>query len=255
MSASRSLKFTCTKINTGSGKGGLKPDTDGYYNVIIGAFDIFNSVKEYYPMDGAKEVFKKGSRLMRRLANGDLKGEYGHPKRQVGQSVPEFMARLGAVHEDNVSHHFKSISVTPKRNGNGKAFYLVEAEVKPMGPMGEVLKASLENPHENIGFSIRAPVKDVFVGVTKHRIVTDVITWDSVNSPGLAPANKFDAVRNTNDESVAVESLTELSVPESLLYKGNKITDIGVALESSGLDVKSLLSVDIHTPRGGSSKW
>lgn len=243
----KSLKFTCTKINTDTGQGKLIPDADGYFKLVVGAFDAFNGQGDFYPMEPAKKVFTAGSSLMRRLTSGSLKGEMGHPKRLPGMSAAAHGVRLASVHEENVSHHFKSLELKEAKDDKGRDCVLVVAELKPCGPQGANLKESLENPHENIAFSIRAPVNDTYKGIVKHRAVTSVVTWDAVIEPGIKTANKFD--------SIGLESLDETVIPEVLLFNGNRVNDIGHALESAGIDIRSLIQEDVSINTHASSKW
>lgn len=244
---SQAITFTCTKANIGTEKARLKPDADGYYKVKIGAFDAYNNMRQFYPLEPAKALFSKTSTLMRKLCKGVLKGEYGHPMREPGEDVDAYINRAGRVTEGNVSHHFREITLSPTKDASGRVVHEVIARIKPMGPRGDVLKASLENPHENIGFSIRCFSKDRFVGRVLHKSVTEIITWDAVNEPGVESANKLD--------SLSLESIEAVEIPLEALIAASKMEMNGISLEDSGIDMTNL--IDAATPKrvGGSRDW
>ena len=108
---SQRATFACTALLGTNKVGELKKTDDGYYIVVLGALDVFNSAGAYYPYDSAKDVFKESSSLMRRVANGALRGEYGHPKRQPNQSLREFVDRVLQIDEKNVAFHVRKVTV------------------------------------------------------------------------------------------------------------------------------------------------
>ena len=90
----QTVRFTCTSL-TGTGKEGvIRPDENGYYDMVIGGLNMLNSAGEYYEYEGAKELFNQSSSFMRRVKRGALRGEVGHPRREPGQSIDSFMNRV-----------------------------------------------------------------------------------------------------------------------------------------------------------------
>ncbi|MGI9212448.1 MAG: S80 family phage morphogenetic serine protease, partial [Methylococcaceae bacterium] len=73
------IKFTATKLSSHGKMGAIPVDVDGYRTMIVGALNAFNSSGEYYVLDAAKKLFEESSTFMRRVRNGCLKGEVGHP--------------------------------------------------------------------------------------------------------------------------------------------------------------------------------
>jgi hypothetical protein len=67
------------------------------------------------------------------------------------------------------------------------------AWVKPSGPNGPALEASLDNPNENVCFSIRSFTDDYRERGITRRVLKTIVTWDYVNEPGIAVAEKFKA--------------------------------------------------------------
>jgi hypothetical protein len=191
------IRYTATKLQAVQKAGILKPDSDGYYPLVIGGLNVVNSAGEYYVLEGAKELFDSSSILMRRIKNGNLKGELGHPKRQPGMSEDAYYARIMRVEETNVCSHFKEVWLDDKygKNNprvNNPSMVAIMALVKPSGPQAQSLKQSLENKAENVCFSIRALTEDHLIRGVNHRILRSILTWDNVTEPGISIANKWD---------------------------------------------------------------
>lgn len=208
------VKFTATKL-LGTGKRGiLTPDADGYYEMIIGGLNTFNSVGEYYTLDGAKALFEQSSIFMRRIKNGCLKGEVDHPKRSNGMTDNDYISRILTIDGNNVCVHFKEIWLDEnygKKHPELKNSNLVAimAKLKPAGPKGSALKASLDNADENVCFSIRALTKDYYQRGQVYRVLNQIVCFDMVTEPGISIANKWQAP--------ALESLFDLSVTKTQL--------------------------------------
>lgn len=223
------IKFTATKL-VGSGKlGKLTPNENGYYTLPIGGLNLFNSTGDYYTAEGARQLFEQSSVLMRRISSGNLKGENGHPKQQPGQSDSQYFNRAMQIEETNVSHHFRSIWLDEtygKKNPHLKNpdLIAVMAEVKPSGPHGPALQAALDNPEENVCFSIRALSKDFYQNRQKIRVLQSILTWDWVTEPGLHMATKWD--------SPVLESFSDKLLTEMILSKMIEEAPKSLAMES-----------------------
>lgn len=235
-----SATYSCTALMGTNKTGVLKCDKDGYYEITLGALDFFNSAGAFYVFEGAKHLFEESSSLMRRIRNGSLKGEYGHPKFLPGMSKRDFIARILTINEDCISHHIRNVKIeTEKVKGQaGERVIAIMGEVKPAGPHGPALKESFENRHENVCFSIRSMTNDVY----DHRGVLtktlqEIITWDYVNEPGISVANKFQApgleARQKNGEILA--TLEDVSFTFENLMEVRKLHESmkGVGVESS----------------------
>jgi hypothetical protein len=192
------IKFTATKLSSKGKQGVIVPDADGYRTMIVGGLNAFNSAGEFYVLDGAKQLFESSSSFMRRIQNGCLKGEVGHPKPTPGMSATAFMDRVCSIDEPNVCVHFKEIWLDPDyKPGVGTStnpgIVPIMAKLKPSGAKGPALEAALSNPNENVCFSIRALTRDTRVGRVNHRTLVFIQTFDWVNEPGISIANQWDA--------------------------------------------------------------
>lgn len=183
----------------GTGKSGyLKAGADGYYdNVPLGALEYRNCDGDIYTLKSAKKLIEKSSegKLRKMIEMGVLRGEYGHPKMQPGESKSAFLARACTITEKNVSHHFSDVYIDDGngiKDKNGQSIILILGRLKPNGPYGDTLAAQMENNQENVCFSIRAWTDDFEgPGGIIYKDLRDIITWDYVNRPGLEPAQKY----------------------------------------------------------------
>jgi hypothetical protein len=224
------IKFTSTRLEGTGKKGLLKADAAGYYTLPVGGLNVFNSVGQFYTADGAKKLFESSSIFMRRVKSGCLKGESGHPKRLPGMSMDDYLNRILTIEETNVVCHFSEIWLDedfgrkhPKFNNPN--LIAIMARVKPAGPHANSLETSLNNPEEEVCFSIRALTRDFsFKGVT-HRVLEQIVTWDNVVEPGLSLAKKT--------YSPVLECMVEQNVKISQLEKLAKNIGGLVATESS----------------------
>lgn len=246
--------FGCTAL-MGVNKGGtLKPDSDGYYTIILGALDFTNSYGAIYPFESAKHLFEKASTFQRRVKNGFCRGEYGHPKRQPGQSFEDFLIRIMTIEETRTCMTIEEVWLDSESVvHDGKKVIAIMGKIKPSGPYGTVLKEQLDNPRENVAFSLRSITDDEYVHGRLLKHIVDIAGWDYVTEPGLAVANKYKCPSLESfmeDAPVSVETLRRMVKDESRL----------------GMESTSMLNNVIHATdrrvskrfnnRGpGSSRW
>lgn len=231
--------YSCTALVGTNKAGKLTPDENGYYTLVLGALDVFNSVGAFYPLGTAKHVFEGSSSLMRRIANGNCRGEVGHPKPQPGQSTRDFLQRVMTIEETNTCCHFRNVRLESQgvKDKNGRSVVAVIGEVKPSGPKGAFLKESLENPDENVCFSVRSLTNDQMGanGILQKNIKT-IVTWDWVVEPGISVANKYSspALEAFNDVNFGMAHLESLE---------RQHREIGYSMEShGGLDVRQVIA-------------
>lgn len=245
--------FSCTALLGTNKAGNLKPDADGYYTVVLGALNTFNSAGDYYPFESAKEIFKESSSLMRRINNGACRAEYGHPKKLPGMSDRDFLNRILSIHEDKVCAHIKEVTLDHSgiKDNQGRAVIAIIGKVKPSGPYGQVLKEQLDNKNENVCFSIRSLTKDVWEGGVNKKNLMQVVCWDYVNEPGISIANKY--------QSPALESVND----NIITFTAKQFEDVRdiqkkcVGMESTTIDVNEViqqLSTDVGA-KPPSMKW
>lgn len=253
--------YACTALKGTNKQGKLTPDENGYYELVLGALNFFNSVGAFYPFEPAKQIFEESSSLMRRINDGALRGEYGHPKKQPGMSLRDYVARILEIQEENICCHIKEVRLDQNSvfDDNGKPVLAIIGKVKPSGPKGQALKESLENPDENVSFSIRSLTRDIMVGGIIHKHLKTVVTWDYVNEPGLNIAKKWNAPSLEN---------YEVDLEEEFLIQENTLQAIQQERVASGVSLENNNTVSIEqlmddlgfgkenrTNRPASSKW
>lgn len=202
------LSFGCTSLAGVNKIGLLKKDEDGYYDMIVGALEVYNSAGAYYVYEQAKSIFDSSASLMRRVSRGVLKGEYGHPKFMPGMSREQYVHRIMDLDPGNVCCHHRQLRLDTEnvKDKNGKPIIAIMSKVQPSGPMGEYLRASLENKHENVCFSIRAFTDDMEDRNGRvNKTLRQVITFDYVIEPGIEHAEKF---KSPALEQFSLESMT-----------------------------------------------
>lgn len=250
--------YTATKLSTLNKEGILKPDSQGYYQVVIGGLNVFNSAGEYYQANGARALIEdKSSVLMRRLLNGNLKGEMGHPKKLPGMSRIDYMNRIMNVEETNVSHHFRDLWLDTDFGKNHPEYnnsemISINASIKPAGPKGEFLEKALNNSAENTNFSVRGGTQDKIMRGINYRTLEFILTWDWVTEPGIAIANKWDSpsLESVSDNFVITEDIVQAVINNTS----------GIATESSVNNARDLLSAmtklhDVKSKPLNISKW
>ena len=191
------VSFVSTALMGTNKVGDLKPDSSGYYQVVLGGFETANMHGHYYSFeDQTKRLFEESSQFMRQIKNGNLFGEYGHPKRQPGEPIMEFLRRCILVSEDRQALHIRKVEINDRdvKDKSGKAIVAVLGEIKPMGPYGQYLKEILDTPSANCCFSVRAQTDDDNMANGKEkRSVKQIITWDYVGDPGVPTSTKYNA--------------------------------------------------------------
>ena len=209
----KSVNYSCNLVHDASKKRKLNVDDKGYYEVTLGAFNVYNSVGEYYPaLESVKQMFSPGGALRRRLDNGACRSEMDHPNPSDHPNLMDFIKRVLTIQSDRVCAHIASVKLEDTRDDKGNPIVLCMGRVKPSGPFGPTLHASLENTEENVAFSIRSLTDNHRRNGRVEKNIKNIVTWDYVNEPGISVANKF--------QTPTLESLgDEVLIQEAMLSK------------------------------------
>lgn len=261
-----SVRFSCTAL-AGTGKTGRLPrDADGYYTMPLGGLNVFNSLGEYYTYEGAKELFTGSGALMRRIKSGTLKGEYGHPKPagpiRTQAEMEVFAGRVMRIDEGNTCVHYSDIwlDFDNVRSAQGQKVIAIMGKLCPSGPRGPALEKSLDNPKEEVCFSVRAFTEDKVIRGIKQRELREIVTWDFVTEPGLDVARKyrspaleaFNAKGHAAGAYQSLQGVAALETYEDVTFNKDAIMSTivspdGIAMESNamGLNLIRTLGWDI----------
>lgn len=235
------IKFTEAVFASKGMKGIITPDSDGYFTVVVGALNTYNSAGEYYTAQGATELFNSSSIFMRRIKNGALYAEVGHPKRLPGMSNDEFYNRVLSIEKTNVCGHISEITLDPTFGAknpelNNPELIAIIAKVKPAGPKAEALRIALENPKQNSAFSIRALTENKFRNGRVERRLTTIVTFDFVLEPGISVATKAMSPGLESREerqSYSVKEVSDTTVDRAVLANVLKRNMEFVGMESN----------------------
>lgn len=234
------IHFGCTALPMGR-KGIIKKNDDGSYQIVVGGLNAYNSSGLFYLYDAVRNLFEDSSIFQRRVAAGVCKGELGHPKFLPGMTQPQFFNRVATIEETNVCclHRKITLDFDNYRDESGRPFIAVISNLTPSGPHGPALERSLENPGENVCFSIRTfahDVRNVAMGRTE-RLIDEIITFDQVTEPGIASATLF--------KSPAMESFEHTFTRGSLIQAVREAEESAVAMESNSPAVVGTRLLDL----------
>lgn len=196
------ITFENTLLAPGK-RGMLKPmDASGYYKMNAGGFNIPNRHGVTYPINNyLLECMREGSDLDRRIKEGQVYTELGHPPQYYlllinGQVVRkpitelfEWINRLRTIDMDNVCGHIRKIHWEFERKGDPRAPVYNEVEIIPFGPKKMFLEQSLPNPDINTALSIRTVTAPQKFG-DKERQVEYFTGYDAVVDQGVMRACK-----------------------------------------------------------------
>lgn len=249
----------------------IEKDADGYYKVRLGAFNIFNAQGAFYSDKGIEDILKgKDSIFYRRLSQGFLRGEMGHPPMKPGMTKAQFIYRSSIIDMDNVAFHIKKVELEntdEKVENMGMAgnVKIVVGWVKPAGPKGKYLQEALDNPECNVAFSVRSISSDrILPNGTIFKETKFITTWDWVVEPGIKLANTFDML---NERVLNRESYSEVFGYEINMEDVNKVeatTKHDVAIGSINqesantvMELSNILKKEINVIRSRSKmlKW
>lgn len=232
------LRFTCTALVGMNKQGILQPQQDGYYEVVLAALNFPNPRGDRYTLASAQRILGETSDFTRRIREGNLRGENGHPKRESHMTDAQFLARCHDIYEARISHHIREVWIDQTgavKNYGAEPVVAIMGLVKPCGEMGHLLAQSFENRHENTCFSLRA-LTDCFRrpdgGLDKEFV--NLVTFDWVHEPGLRPATKY--------SSPATESYSG----SDIMVDDKLVADSRRALNSSSFSLESASTQRLH---------
>ena len=175
---------------------------DGYYKIKLGKLNAFNRQGVYYRVQDLDKLIGPGSTFYNRITEGYLRAEVNHPEairkaveiKDIRQKIRALTRAIMFINLENVCAHIKEVTFVPtgkRESGFTNEIIEVYGWVKPSGPKKEILQSALENPSENVAFSIRSLVRNSFENGILIKNVLDISTWDYVYEPGVAGASKW----------------------------------------------------------------
>lgn len=201
--------FTNTKLRLTGKKGILRPDSEGYYEFPVGAFNCVNSAGEFYTNDNIDDIFAKSGALQRKISSGKLFGEWGHPLPREGESPNAYLARASSIDDKETCVFFKEVW-NDKTAGKHFTQYpgitentiITFARLKPHGSKWEALQRAIDDPNVNIAFSVRNMGRDRLYHGKTYVSIEEIITWDAVTEQGVASSEKYGSMRLEHHRTV-----------------------------------------------------
>lgn len=211
--------------------GTLKPDADGWYDVYLGALEFPNSKGWKYAVDPLRQILQGNNILTRRLREGRLFGELGHPRMLPGMKPHEFQARLLDIYEQNESHAIKEITIdAAAKDKHGRPIIAIRGKIKPSGPYAYVTEQKIKDRDINLCFSLRAFAEDKIVDGVVTRYLRVAVTFDQVGEPGINIADKYNAPALESYEGINMTSDDVHALRVSLNQSGAALESSPIAL-------------------------
>lgn len=185
------LSFSNVLLSQTGKKGVLKELDSGYYEILLGALGTNGNGGWIYNKESALRYMNNDKEFKYMLNSGRLRSEWGHPVRHPGMTDAEWFVRVNTIYEPNTSSHIRRVRPTTEliKDARGRAVVGLVGEVRPSGKNSAEFKEQLENPHEDVNYSVRSFAKRDFRNMNKH--ITKIVTWDNVFDPGIKLASKY----------------------------------------------------------------
>lgn len=211
-------------------KQGIVPkNEDGSYTTVFGAIGVDNSAGMHYTDSGVtRALFNPDSDLMRRVTQGLMKAEWGHPKHPPGVSSQVRNARARQIHEDRICGVITKLWLEDRTHHDGKTYTCIVGNIKPFGPFGQYLREGLEDGDINITFSGRYWSAANLVGNKYHLEIREIGTFDCVSEPGIAQSTKYNSP--TLEDNCTLDK--EVLIREAMMYNQSVKTGQMVTMES-----------------------
>lgn len=190
------IRFTSTLMENTGKSGIITPNERGYYPVALGALNGYSRSGDFYTADQVIQLFQQSSMFMRRINNGSVYIEVGHPKILPGMTEEDYYRRIMTIEEGNICGHIGAVTIDldfgKKHPDKGRSDAVgIFGEVLPAGVHAEVLRAALLNPHQNLAFSLRGITDNLKLDNGQViRYIRAIVTYDYVGEGGIITADR-----------------------------------------------------------------
>lgn len=206
------LSFSNVLLSQTGKRGVLKQLDGGYYEILLGAFGTTGTGGWLYNTEAAMNYVRNDREFMYMLNSGRMRSEWGHPQREPGMSDAEWFRRINMIYEPNICAHIRKIHFTPDlvKDERGRSVIAVIGEVRPSGKNAQQFKDQLDNPHEDVNFSVRSFARRDFRTMNKY--ITRIVNWDAVFDPGVKLASKYFTPSLESSLNIDLESPEDVSM-------------------------------------------
>lgn len=228
------LSFSNILLSQTGKKGVLKELDGGYYEIMLGAFGTNGNGGWIYNTESAMRYVKSDREFMYMLNSGRLRSEWGHPVREPGMSDAEWFTRINTIYEPNTSSHIRKIDFSANlvRDAKGRSVVAIIGQVRPSGKNSQEFKEQLENPHEDVNYSVRSFARRDFRNMNKH--ITKIVTWDNVFDPGIKVASKYHTPSLESSRIDFEDPNQVASMLDSYEFNVNQLKDEVPSMDSMG---------------------
>lgn len=186
------FEITIQKGFNNTGK--LKRNADGYLEIVLSAVEFPNSYGAVYDKQSAVDLLNASGAFQRRISQGYIYGELGHPVERECRSYADYVNRIHTIDPRNVAIHIRKVWVNPNyKTPDGRTICAIMGEIKEAGPHAEQIKAILDDPSQNLAVSVRSMTEDKIQAGVLRKYYRTIVTWDVVIEPGIAVANQFNS--------------------------------------------------------------
>lgn len=209
------IVYQCNVLQGINKIGDLKKLDNNYREVRLGSLGAHNSAGWVYDEAAGRRLIEGSAGLMRMInQNNALRGECGHPRMSPGMTQLQWFNRVADIYEPNVCFHIRRLMLDSGRDEQGRPITMILGEVRESGKESGWFERQMENRDENVAFSIRSFTNDRVVAGRKTKYLTRIVTWDTVNEPGLVRSDKYGS---PSLESAGGTPLPELEL-ETVFY-------------------------------------
>ena len=123
------------------------------------------------------------------------------------------------------------------KDDNGNYIIAVVGKIRPSGPNAKALQDMLDNPEENVCFSVRSFTEDSIANGRITKLVKHIVCWDLVTEPGIKYATKY------NTPSLESYNLKKsdgaVSVIDTANFQRDVILGDDILLKRQGISMES----------------
>lgn len=216
------LVFTSNKAVLKGKQGKLKQDSDGNFEVMVGAYNIPTTSGETYLFTERVKKLFTSSTMLSKFNKNQLYGEADHPSlddyrlktRTEAEAVALWINRLRRIDPKNISHQIMGIRWEKlPQVVNGRPVYGVYCIIKPLVP---ILAKSLSDPEQNTAFSVRSFVNRTMQLGELFCETNDIVTYDWVPHGGIPIATKYSTPSLESEHKIQLLTDGAIITPETI---------------------------------------
>lgn len=239
------LVFTIDRSQLEGKQGELKPDSEGYYEILAGAYNLATTAGEIYEFTKKVQNLFVKSTMITKLKKGQLFGEKNHPAldvyripgRPIDEAISLWLSRLSRIDMANLAFIAKNVRFAPLPNKvDGRTVYAVYLTLKPLCP--EML-ASIQDKNSNTALSVRSFVNRRYHMGEVLVETKDIVCYDWVPSGGISIATKWNSPGLEDDNSIIIPEQEPIYTGGAIETKDSAIITTDVLKHMADIEAKT----------------